>query len=61
MLNNFFFLEIHVASETMWKNMIKPALVTGGNIIRRIHFACWITKATGSHPEYVILFYVRRQ
>jgi hypothetical protein len=28
---------------------------TDGNIIRRMHFACWITKATDIHSEYVIL------
>jgi len=27
------------------------------NIIRRIRFACWITKATDTHPEYVIIFH----
>jgi hypothetical protein len=27
------------------------------NIIRRMLFACWITKATDTHPEYVIIFY----
>jgi hypothetical protein len=26
-----------------------------GNIIRRMRFACWITKATDTHAEYVIL------
>ena len=25
------------------------------NIIQHIGFACWITKATDTHPEYVIL------
>jgi hypothetical protein len=25
------------------------------NIIQRMRFACWITKATDSHTEYVIL------
>jgi hypothetical protein len=25
------------------------------NIIRRMRFACWITKATDTHAEYVIL------
>ena len=25
-----------------------------GNIIRRMGIACWITKATNTHPEYVI-------
>jgi len=25
------------------------------NIIRRMRFACWITKITGKHSEYVII------
>jgi hypothetical protein len=28
---------------------------TDGNIIRRMRFACWVTKATDTHSEYVIL------
>ena len=32
------------------------------NIIRRMHFACWITKATDTHSEYVLLIaFVRQQ
>jgi hypothetical protein len=31
------------------------------NIIRRMRFACWITKATDTHPEYVILIAFPRQ
>ena len=29
--------------------------VPDGNIVRRTLFACWITKATYTHSEYVIL------
>jgi hypothetical protein len=25
------------------------------DVIGRMHIACWITKATDTHPEYVIL------
>jgi hypothetical protein len=28
---------------------------TDDNIIRRMRFACWITKATDTHSEYVVL------
>ena len=48
-----FFPENHVAYEIMWKNMVeanRPQM-----IIRRMHFACWITKATNTHSEYIIL------
>ena len=35
---------------------------TGHNIIRRMRSACWITKATDTHSEYVILIaFLRRQ
>jgi hypothetical protein len=34
---------------------------TDDNIIRRMRFACWITKATGTHSEYVILIAFPRQ
>jgi len=28
---------------------------TDYNTVRRMRIACWIHKATGTHPEYVIL------
>jgi hypothetical protein len=28
---------------------------TDGNIVRRMRFVCWITKATNTHSEQVIL------
>jgi hypothetical protein len=34
---------------------------TDDNIIRRMRFACWITKATDTHSEYVILIAFARQ
>jgi hypothetical protein len=34
---------------------------TNNNIIRRMRFACWITKATDTHSEYVILIAFPRQ
>jgi hypothetical protein len=34
---------------------------TDDNIIRRMRFACWITKATDTHLEYVILIAFTRQ
>jgi hypothetical protein len=36
----------------MWKNAGRSQ---DDNIIRRMHIACWITKATNIHSEYVIL------
>jgi hypothetical protein len=34
---------------------------TDGNIIRRMRFACWITKATDTHSEYVMLTVLLQQ
>ena len=34
---------------------------TDGNIIRRMRFARWITKATDKHSEYVMLIAFPRQ
>ena len=34
---------------------------TDDNIIRCMRFACWITKATDTHSEYVILIAFPRQ
>jgi hypothetical protein len=34
---------------------------TDDNIIRRMRFTCWITKATDTHVEYVILIAFPRQ
>ena len=33
--------------------MVEP--LTPQMKIRRVHWACWITKATNTHPDYVIL------
>jgi hypothetical protein len=34
---------------------------TDDNIIRRMRFTCWMTKATKTHSEYVILIAFPRQ
>ena len=34
---------------------------TDDNVIRRMRFECWITKATDTHSEYLILFAVTLQ
>ena len=34
---------------------------TDGSIIRRMRLACWVTTATNSHSEYVILIAFPRQ
>jgi hypothetical protein len=42
----------------LWDNVEKYGTarqVTDNNIIRRMRFACWVTKATDTNSEYVIL------
>jgi hypothetical protein len=33
----------------------RPGEATDDNIIQRLRFACWITKATDTHSEYAVL------
>ena len=54
MFSNFFFRK----SCRLWDNVEKCSRTRqaiDGNIIRRKRFACWITKATNTHSEYVML------
>jgi hypothetical protein len=48
-----FFSENRADCEIMWKNVIQRDKTTNENIIRRMRFACRITKATDTHSEYV--------
>jgi len=49
----FFFFENRAVYEVMWKNTAEPH---GPQMtIRRMHITCWITKATNTHSENVIL------
>ena len=48
----------------LWDNVEKYGTArqaTDDNIIRRMRFACWITKATDTHSECVILIAFPRQ
>jgi hypothetical protein len=61
MFSNFFFFQ---KSCRLWDNVEKygrARQATDGNIIRRMRFACWVTKATDTHSEYVILTVFQRQ
>jgi hypothetical protein len=40
------FSENCAVCEIMWKNMGRARQTTDYNIIQRMYFACWITKAT---------------
>ena len=39
----------------MWKNMVEAERLQ--KTIWRMRIACWITKPTNTHPQYVILIY----
>jgi hypothetical protein len=57
---NKFLPENHLFYEVIWKNLIEPDRPQM-TIIRRMRFACWITKDTDSHSEYVTLIAFSRQ
>jgi hypothetical protein len=60
MFNNFLFRK----SCRLWDNVEKHGTArqaTDDNIIRRMRFTCWITKATDTHLEYLILIAFPRQ
>jgi hypothetical protein len=55
----FFFFENSAGYEIMWKNIVergRPQMT-----IWRTSIACWITKATNTHSEYVVLSAFPRQ
>jgi hypothetical protein len=47
------FLTGNRAVYEMWKNMVQPDRPQ--MTIRRMSFACWVTKTTNTHSEYIIL------
>jgi len=49
----FFFFENRAVYEIRWKNIVKPG--RSQMTIWRIRIASWITRATDTHSEYVIL------
>jgi len=55
------FFENHAVCEVMSKKYDKARQVTYDSIIRRMRYACRITRAIDTHPEYVIHFAFRRQ
>jgi hypothetical protein len=56
-----FFPENRAVYETMRKKHGKARQATDDNTLRRIRFACWTTKATDTHSEYVKLIAFTRQ
>jgi len=56
---NIFSRENRAVYEVMWKNKVKPDAPE--MTIRGMRCACWITKATNTQSEYVILIGFLRQ
>jgi hypothetical protein len=47
--------------EIMWQKYGTARQAADDDIIRRMRFACWITKATDTFSEYVIIIVLPRQ
>jgi hypothetical protein len=61
---HFMFSEFSQKSCRLWDNVEKHGTArqaTDVNIIQRMRFACWMTKAADTHSEYVILIAFPRQ
>jgi hypothetical protein len=54
-LCSIIFSENRAGYEQNLENCGAATQATGGNKIRHKRFACWITKATDTHSEYVTL------
>jgi hypothetical protein len=55
------FFENHAVYGLMLKNVIEPDRLQDDNIIWRMRIACYMTKGTDAHSEYVILIAFPRQ
>ena len=53
-IKTHFFPETCAVCEIMWKNVVEGQ-ATDENILRRVRITCWITTATNTFSEYVIL------
>ena len=47
----FFFFENRAVCEKMWKNIVERGRLQ--TTVWRMRIACWITKATNTHSEYL--------
>ena len=53
MYNNNFFFENCAVYEVMWENIVQPDRPQMA--IWRMRIACWVSKGTKTHSDYVIL------
>jgi hypothetical protein len=61
MFSNFFSPENRTIYEIMWKKCGRAGHATDDDILQHVYLACWITKATDTHSEYVIIIAFPRQ
>jgi len=52
MFNNIFFFENCIVYEIMWKYMVEP---NWPHNVTYMRIACWMSKATDTHSEYLTL------
>jgi hypothetical protein len=55
MFNNFFPKIVPFLISYNVEKYGRARQATDDNIIRRVRFACWVTKPTDTHSEYIIL------
>ena len=55
MFNNLFFPQIVPFMRLFGKNCGRTGHAADDNVLRRMRIACWVTKSTNTHSEYVIL------
>jgi hypothetical protein len=60
MLNKYFSENFSVC-KIMLKSILRARQATDDKIIRRVRFACWITKNTDTLSKYIILIVFPRQ
>jgi hypothetical protein len=57
---NYFFLKNRTFYEIIWGKYGTDSQITDNNILRRMRVARWLTKATDTHFEYVIIITLYR-
>ena len=55
----WFFSRNRAIYEIMWRNMVRTREASGDNVVHV--FSCWLTKATNTHSQYVILIAIPLQ
>jgi hypothetical protein len=53
----FFSPENRAVYEIMWRNVVESRQATDDRIIRRMRLACWVTKATNTYSQCILLLF----